>query len=315
MPRVAAPRAAPGAAAGRAEAVQRPLPAARKAKKPLPQQDRLTARKLFMRRVRRSLKPGIWLMGMVCVVVLVSEAFRALAAVGPVISPAGSFRHGFASAAAMLGFRVQKIEVLGADSTPLPVIDAALGVAPGDPSFGFSLQAAAARIEQLGPVQTATVQRALPGMIIVTVKERAPYAIWQTDDASGAAKFVLIDKAGNVIADQDAAAAKRRNPALLLLVGQDAPRYAAALMGELQAQKTVFSRVVAAERIDGLRWNLTLRDGAVVKLPADDEAMALAQLAGLQSAMALLDRPVEWIDLRQPDKLVVHPYPPAAGHT
>ena len=138
---------------------------------------------------------------------------------------------------------------------------------------------------------------------------------WQTQAAGGAAKFVLIDKAGNVIADQDAAAAKRRDPALLLLVGQDAPQCAAALMAELQAQKTVFSRVVAAERIDGLRWNLTLRDGAVVKLPADDAPTALAQLAGLQSSMALLDRPVEWIDLRQPDKLVVHPYPAVGGHS
>jgi len=305
MPRVAAPRA---------EAVQRPLPASRKAKKPLPQQDRLTARKLFFRRVKRSLKPGIWLMGVVSVVVLVSEVFRALP-VGQVISPAGSVRHGFASAAAVLGFRVQKIEVVGADTTPLPLIDSALGVVPGEPSFGFSLQAAAARIEALGPVRTAVVQRALPGTIIVTVTERAPYAIWQVADASGAQKFVLIDKAGNVIADQDAAAAKRRNPALLLLVGQDAPQYAATLMGELQAQKTVFSRVVAAERIDGLRWNLTLRDGAVVKLPADDEQMALAQLAGLENSMALLDRPVEWIDLRQADKLVVHPYPAVGGHS
>jgi hypothetical protein len=31
--------------------------------------------------------------------------------------------------------------------------------------------------------------------------------------------------------------------------------------------------------------------------------------------MALLDRPVESIDLRMPNRLVVHPYPPAAGHT
>jgi hypothetical protein len=33
--------------------------------------------------------------------------------------------------------------------------------------------------------------------------------------------------------------------------------------------------------------------------------------------MALLDRPVESIDLRQPGRLVVHPYPqpPPAGHT
>ncbi len=311
MPRLTATR---DAAPSRPEAVTRPLPRAR-AKKPSVQQDRLTARTLFMRRVKRSLKPGIWFLGIMCVAVLVSEAFREIPAVGPVISPAGTMRHGFASAAAALGFRIDKIEILGADTTPLPVVRQALGVGIGDPSTGFSLDQAAARIEQLGPVQTAIVERALPGTIIVTIKERAPYAIWQMADTKGAAKFALIDKAGNLIANQDAAAAKRRNPALLLLVGQDAPQNATALMTDLQAEKTVLARVAAATRIDGLRWNLTLKDQTVVKLPSENEPAALAQLADLQNSMGLLDRPVEWIDLRDPKRLVVHPYPVASGHT
>jgi cell division protein FtsQ len=310
MPRLSATRNVPS----KPEAVTRPLPRAR-VKKPIVQQDRLTARTLFMRRVKRSLKPGIWFFGVVAVMAIGSEALRAIPEVGPAISPAGTIRHGFASVAAALGFRVEAIEIHGADTTPLPVIAAALGVIKGDPSLGFSLTEAAARIEQLGPVQTAIVQRALPGTIIVTIAERAPYAIWQTADASGAPKFVLIDKAGNVIANQDAAAAKRRNPALLLLVGQDAPAQAATLMSELQAQKPVFSHVVAAERIDGLRWNLTLKDATVVRLPALNEQDALAQLGDLQTSMSLLDRPVAWIDLRQPGRLVIHPYPPATGHT
>lgn len=310
MPRLTATR---DAAPSRPEAVTRKLPRAR-AKKPTVQQDRLTARALFMRRVKRSLKPGIWFLGALCVVVLVCEAFRAIPAVGPVISPAGTIRHGFASVAGALGFRINQIKILGADTTPLPVIQQALGVNTGDPSVGFSLEAAAARIEQLGPVQTAIVERALPGTIIVTITERAPYAIWQTQ-MNGAAKFVLIDKAGNLIANQDAAAAKRRNPALLLLVGQDAPANAATLMSELQAEKPVLSRVAAAERINGLRWNLTLKDQTVVKLPSENEQAALIQLADLQASMGLLDRPVEWIDLRAPGRLIVHPYPIIAGHT
>jgi cell division protein FtsQ len=306
----------PRLTATRPEAVTRPLPRARKTKKPPVQQDRLTARTLFMRRMKRSLKPGMWFLGGLCIVVIGSEGLRAIPAVGSV-NAGGTIRHGFSAIAAVLGFRVEKIEILGADTTPLPVIQAALGIAKGDPSLGISLTQAAQRIEQLGPVQTAIVQRALPGTIIVTVDERAPYAIWQTADAKGAAKFVLIDKQGNVIPNQDAAAAKRRDPGLLLFAGADAPPNATALMTELRAQPTVFARVDAAQRIDGLRWNLTLKNQTVVKLPAQGEQDAIATLAGLQTSMALLDRPVESIDLRQPGRLVVHPYPqpPPAGHT
>jgi len=300
MPRVAA-RAAP---------TQAGLPPVRsRTKKPATQQDRLTARTLFLRRVKRSLKPGLWVLGGIVVIAVFTQAMRAVPDIGPVITPAGGVRHGMASLAAMAGFRVTNIQIAGAETTPLPLIEAALGVAEGDPILGFSMQDAVARIDQLGPVQSATIRRAWPGTLIVTVSERAPYAIWQTPDA-GAKKFVLIDKAGNVIANQDAAAARRRNPALLLLAGADAPQNASTLMGELEAEPDVLARVVAAQRIGGLRWNLILKDQAVVKLPADGEQQALAQLAALQASMGLLDRPVEFIDLRLPGKMIVRPGPP-----
>jgi cell division protein FtsQ len=300
-------------------------------KKAASQQDRLKARTLFFRRVKRSLKPGLWLLGGICVIALGAEAFRALPPAGPVISPAvtppgGSIRHGFGAFAAAFGFRVGTIEIHGADTTPLPVIQTALGVSKGDPILGFSLSLAESRIEQLGPVQTAVIQRMLPDTLVVTISERAPYAIWQTSaatssrkNAAPSTKFVLIDKSGNVIANQDAAAAKRRNPALLLLAGQDAPQNASTLINELGANTEIMSRVIAAERVDGLRWNLILKNQTVVKLPVENESLALGQLGQLQASMALLDRPVESIDLRLPGRMIVHPYPPQSvttmGHT
>jgi cell division protein FtsQ len=296
MPRVAAKTA--------------PAPVRAKAKKPATPQDRLKARTLFFRRVKRSIKPGLWVLGGIVVIAVFTQAMRAVPDIGPVITPVGGVRHAVAGLAAAAGFRVTNIQITGAETTPLPVIEAALGVAKGDPIIGFSMQDAVARIDQLGPVQTATIRRAWPGTLIVNVTERAPYAIWQTQGPGGGVKFVLIDKAGNVIANQDAAAARRRNPALLLLAGADAPQNAGKLMGELEAEPDVMSRVMAAQRIGALRWNLILKDQAVVKLPADGEQQALAQLAALQGSMALLDRPVEFIDLRLPGKLIVRPGPP-----
>jgi cell division protein FtsQ len=287
-----------------------------KAKKPVAMQDRLSARALFFRRVRRSIKPGLWVLGGVITLTIGSELFHEIPSIGPVLSPAGSIRHVFGAAAATIGFRIASVQINGADTTPLPVIEAALGVQPGDPILGFSLASAEARIEQLGPIQTAVVERALPGTVIITVTERAPYAVWQTSGGEGSAalpKFVVIDKAGNIIADQDAVAAKRRNPALLLLTGQDAPQMAGTLMNELIAYPAVRSHVAAAERIDGLRWNLILRNNTVVKLPEDNERQAIAELEQMQASMALLDRPVEVIDLRLAGRMAVRPYPSAAA--
>ena len=81
-------------------------------------------------------------------------------------------------------------------------------------------------------------------------------------------------------------------------------------MTALKAQPHVLAHVVAAERVDGLRWNLILKNQTVVKLPEGDMAAALAELAGLQDGMQLLDRPVEAIDLRLPDRMAVSLTPP-----
>jgi cell division protein FtsQ len=304
------------AAQPRASQPRSARPATRpKPKKPAALQDRLTARALFFRRVRRSIRPGLWILAGVFTLVIGSELFRKIPAIGPVLKPAGSIRHGFDSLAAAAGLRISSVRIVGADTTPLPLIQAALGVHPGDPILGFSLSNAQARIEQLGPIQSAVVQRALPGTLIVTVTERAPYAVWQTAGSARLPKFVVIDKFGNVIADQDAMAAKRRNPALLLLTGADAPQMAGTLMNELIAFPAVRAHIAAAERIDGLRWNLILRNDTVVKLPVDDEAQAIAELGRMQDSMALLDRPVEVIDLRLAGRMAVRPYPAAGAST
>jgi cell division protein FtsQ len=290
-------------------------------KKSAAMQDRLTARTLFFRRLRRSVKPGLWVFAGILAIGAGAQVFRALPTPAPVAAPAGPAHPVLASLAADAGFRIETIQINGADTTKPDALMAAIGVAKGDPIFGLSLAAMQTRLEQLGPVQAASVERALPNTLIITLKERNATAIWQTASTDPAQKFVLIDKQGNVIADQDAIAAKRRDPSLLLLAGADAPQQAQTLLAELASAPSVQSRVAAAERVDGLRWNLTLKNQTVVKLPADGEAAAIASLASLQASMALLDRPVEVIDLRQPGRLVVRPYPAdaanptTAGHT
>ena len=286
-------------------------------RKPPPPQDRLTQRTLFIRRVKRSVKPGLWFLGIVSMLMVGAEFVRSLPSATPakvpVVVPAKAPRSswGLAWLAADFGFRISNVQVLGAQTTDEAMLQTAIGVKPGDPALGFSLDAVRARVEQLGPVQSATVERVLPGTLIVNVSERNAFAIWQTT-SNGQPSFVLIDKHGNVIANQDAAAAKRRDPSLLLLTGTDAPANADTLITELKAVPVVLSHVVAAERVNGLRWNVVLKNQTIVKLPGQGEADAIGQIAALQQSMQLLDRPVESIDLRQPGRLVVRPYPPAA---
>jgi cell division protein FtsQ len=276
--------------------------------------DRLSAQKLFWRRVKRSFWPGFWFVVVVCVLVLGHAVYKSVATMGPLPSPVAWARNGMAQLGATAGLRITDVQVHGVPATEVPDALAVIGVKKGDPSYGVSLRAIQAKLEAWGPVQTATVQRILPGTLAVSIIERNALAIWQTEGANGAPAFVVIDQKGAVVAGEDAGEEKRREPGLLLLSGADAPANAGILIPELKAEPAVLARVVAAARVDGLRWNLILKDQTVVKLPVDGEADAIAQLNTLQTNLALLDRPVEVIDLRLPGKLIVRPYPDANAH-
>ena len=63
-------------------------------------------------------------------------------------------------------------------------------------------------------------------------------------------------------------------------------------------------------RISERRWNLRMKNGTDILLPEGHEAEALDRLLSLQQDTALLDRPLQAIDMRLADRLVLRPLPP-----
>ncbi len=296
MPRVAPPVAAPRAGP-RVSASER-LRTPAKPPRPGPQRaERPSRLALLWRRQRRLLRPAGWtVLGLV-----------ALVGVGSLVrtvQPGSTVANWRERLGAAVGLPVLQVIVEGREKTPEPMLRAALGVSRGDKLLGFSLEAARARIEQLAWVQSATVERRLPGTIVVTLQERRPFAVWQS-----AGKFVLIDRQGQVVAEQDPAKDATAFSTLPLVVGPGAPEAAAALLDTLAGFPQLRTRVAAAVRVGERRWNLRLNNGADVLLPEGAEAAAMARLMDLQTSQALLDRPLATLDMRLADRLVVRPAP------
>jgi cell division protein FtsQ len=253
--------------------------------------------RIALRRQRRRVKPVLIGLAALIVVFVVADITRATGQDASLLSA----RERFGAFAALFGLRVRHIVVQGRDATPAPLLDAALGVRPGDPLLGFSVSGARARIETIASVEQATVERRWPDTVLVSLTERRAAAVWQNQG-----HFVLIDRDGAVLADQDV---KRLSQGLPLLVGHGAPEHAAALLADLAATPGLRPHIAAAVRIGDRRWNLQTTNGAYVLLPEDDEAAALRLLQTLQATHDLLDRPLRVIDLRLPDRITLRPYP------
>ncbi len=262
-------------------------------------QDRPSLQTLLLRRARRALRP----FGFATLLALFMSGAVLLGQVLVRTAVATARSTGTAWMADM-GFRVRHVTVSGMIQTPKTVIEAMTNVHPGMPIFAVSPRAVAVKLEQSNVVQAAVVERLLPDTIRIAIDERTPIAIWQRPDHH----FALIGTNGEIIRDRGGIAAYARDPQLLMVVGHGAPKQTKALLEKLDDYPNIRKFVIAAEWIDVLRWNLILKNHTVVRLPAKHVNAALKILETAQTRIALLNRPVQTIDLRLPDRLIVLPY-------
>ena len=197
-----------------------------------------------------------------------------------------------------VGLSVEEVLVIGREKTDAADILEALGAVRGAPILDIDVPAAKARISALPWVRSAEIIRHLPNSLHITLTEYTAYALWQHQG-----QYTLIDRDGTAIIN-----VANAPPEMPVIVGPDAPNYAAALFAALDEQKDIRRRVKAAVRFGGRRWDVLLdaMDGGItIKLPEKNIADALSGLAVLDDKYQLLSRAVSEIDLRIEGRLVV----------
>jgi cell division protein FtsQ len=209
-------------------------------------------------------------------------------------------------ATGLVGFTVSDVTVEGRETTDPGTILAALAAGPGTPILAVSPKRAKQQLEALPWVRIAVIERRLPGTLYVRLVERKPLALWQHGG-----KIELIDRLGAVIP----VARLDRFAKLPMVVGEGAARHAAELLDMLASEPDLAVRVTAAIRVGDRRWNLRIENAIDVLLPADDPAGAWAQLARLDRSSSLLQRDVQSIDIRLPDRLVLRVSPETPKET
>jgi cell division protein FtsQ len=213
-------------------------------------------------------------------------------------STAGAANVAFVEGSAALGFRLEALTVEGRAMTAREDLLGALDAEVGTPIAAIDVAAARAKVEALPWVRSAKIERRLPNTIHLAIEERTPYALWQKDE-----RYTLVDHEGHLITEVPESDAR-----LPLIVGADAPANAAQLFEALKTQPELARRVQAAVRVGARRWNIYLdvyEGGTSVRLPEEDMADAWTRLASLERDHKILERDLEFIDLRIKDQLVV----------
>lgn len=203
---------------------------------------------------------------------------------------------------AALGFTVEDVLVEGRVHSDPAIIKALINVQPGDPFFAFDPKEARALLEDIAWVDRAHVERRWPDTIYIRLEERVPLALWQQDK-----KLRLLDTKGTVISGANLRPFKD----LMIVIGPEAPEHAPELIAYLLAEPVIAERVEAATRIDGRRWDLTLKNGLKIKMPQEDFGLALRSLAKEHEDNIILDRDIVAVDMRKTGRIIVRTRPGA----
>lgn len=209
-----------------------------------------------------------------------------------------SVSHGLDSVTAGMGLTLKRVHITGASPEAEPAIQRALGLYSGQPITSLDLDAIRTRVQGVGWVKEARVVRLLPDTLIVEVKEHDRLAVWQE-----AGQIKVIDNRGQVIDGADA----RRYPTLPLVVGKGADVAAGEILPLLAQRPRLMGMVDALVRVDERRWDLRLKDGSLIQLPATEQEAALIRLDALDQRERLLDLGFARVDLRTPDEVAVRP--------
>ncbi len=199
----------------------------------------------------------------------------------------------------LAGLNLQSLTVEGRNQTDRDDLIAALDIERGAPILAIDVVKARESIEALPWVKTAKVERRLPGGVHIVLSEYEPYALWQRED-----RYTLVNRDGIEIVDVPGT--DRRLP---LIVGPDAPHHASEFFETVTSTNAdLASRIVAAVRVSGRRWNVYFDDyehGINVRLPENNLALSWTRLADIERTYQILERDLEFIDMRVEGQLIV----------
>ncbi|MDC3234428.1 FtsQ-type POTRA domain-containing protein [Candidatus Puniceispirillum sp.] len=238
-------------------------------------------------------------------IALISLLLIALAStIGVAMMDQERLKHDLLKLTADAGLTLEVVQLHGRAHTPRDTLLKVANLKIGTPILGINLRELHSKINKIGWVEDVVVERRLPGIIRISLRERIPIAMLQNNG-----NHKLIDRSGAIIDGADPSQFTH----LTVIAGKNAAPHAAAILSILKTEPELFSEIWAVSYKSERRWDVHLKNGMAVRLPEIDPVSAWSRLAMIDRKRAITSRDLAVIDLRVPHQLVVEPNIPVRG--
>jgi len=208
------------------------------------------------------------------------------------------------SVANLAGFRITSIALAGQRRVSREDVLTTAGIAGRSSLLFLDASEARARLKANPWIADATVLKFCPGRLQIAVTERDAFALWQRDG-----KVEVIADDGAVVEPY----AGQYFAKLPLVVGAGAETRAKDFLATLDKYPSIRNQLRAAVLVAERRWNVMLKNGIDVQLPAAGLEQALDTLLKLDRDIKILSRDIATIDLRLADRVTLRQSDEAAA--
>jgi cell division protein FtsQ len=200
-----------------------------------------------------------------------------------------------------VGFRLENVLIEGQINTSSDYVISQLEADKNTAIFSINLKNVKNNLQKNSWIKEVSIARRIPNTIYVSMVERVPIAIWQSNK-----KLFLIDNEGFKItgANEDI----EKFSYLPHVVGSDANIYAGQLIEDIEKYPEFAIKVISSVRYGERRWNLNLQQNITVKMPEIGFLEALKYIVELDKASKLFDKNYKTIDLRDKDKYYIEKF-------
>jgi cell division protein FtsQ len=202
----------------------------------------------------------------------------------------------FIKLTAAIGLKIDDVYVEGRQhASQYQVLDA-VQARRGEPILAYDIEHIRSQLERIDWVRTAIVQRRLPNILFVQLIERKPIAMWHHQDT-----LYLVDQEGVAITPTSMETFR----GLPLVIGMDAPLHAPKILSVIEKFPEISKRLTSVTRIRERRWDLTIDQKTLVKLPEDNMEEALGTLSLLLEKRKITGDDVSVVDIRVPSQVII----------
>lgn len=188
-------------------------------------------------------------------------------------------------------FAVRGFRVTGGSEPLARAIADTVALPAGASSLTLDVAAIQAEVAALGAVRSARVKLGPDGVLLISVDERQPEALWR----DGEGRLWLVDRQGVAIGP---AGPRADHPTLPVVMGRGAQAAMAEALALFRAVPEMRPRLRAFVRVGQRRWDAVLDRDLTIMLPEQGAEAALARVMALHYGEELLDRDLAVIDMR-----------------